>query len=486
MFFREKLRQNWAFAAAIPVFLFQLFTLNLPALNGDEAVYCLLKEEVQKLLSGHLPSANPLIGYSGPLDFWLMGSVYWVAGLLHPSGEAGPWLVRVVPFLIAWAGILRVYFVLRRTTENTADFWLFTASVAPMFLIYSRSAFPHSFFLGLFSFLFAEALLIEKGSRLTGWVQALRIALISGLAVEANTTAFFGVLVTFLPVGRPLFRWIGKNRISSAISFLVFFLLAYSVLKNFPPPAGLDSERGQNPFLEFLSFLSMVTGRQPIIWLMHQDPAPIWASLVFLVFLLYATGAQFRVLRQKRNFIFRVWMVTFLSSVFLGFLCFRGRSLRLVGHERYFLSLVPLWTFLWADALRRLKNGKALAVLMGGFVFLRVALPVLQYSKETDPTLLAARWLQENCPPSQCVAVAEEFWNYWPFRYYTRDGIDLHLYLKSWKNVPVPKRQGRRIAGCWYLESEHPYLGKFSEKVIFPAQFASRGQVCFKDIDFEF
>src|SRR5947209_4732799 len=83
----------------------QLATLNLPKLNGDEAIYMLILGEFRKLLTGQGFSLNPIIHYAGPSDFWLMGSIYGASRFFtsfFPSSfhalEPVAWMVRIVPF----------------------------------------------------------------------------------------------------------------------------------------------------------------------------------------------------------------------------------------------------------------------------------------------------------------------------------------------------------------------------------------------------
>jgi hypothetical protein len=146
---------------------------------------------------------------------------------------------------------------------------------------------------------------------------------------------------------------------------------------------------------------------------------------------------------------------------------------------------------LFADAFLRFMRDFAqrlpklvslLPVMLFVFQFTRFFVPVIGMSGVEDNSLHSARWLMQNCPHEKCVAYAENFWNYWPIRFYTRDGLDLNFAHHNWKPVAFYPAQGRTVAGCWYEESWVKYRGPYKYKMVFAASRANPAQVCFYDI----
>ena len=104
---KHKLRfEPWMFGI-LALILFQIFTLNRPSLNGDEAMYTLILSQLAQMRAGVAPMLNPIIGYTGPLDFWLLVSVYAVSHFL--GLEAAPWMVRIIPLTLFWLGLWFLY-----------------------------------------------------------------------------------------------------------------------------------------------------------------------------------------------------------------------------------------------------------------------------------------------------------------------------------------------------------------------------------------
>lgn len=490
--------QRKARVLALLVAFFQLLTLNAVALNGDEALYMLLGEEIQRVFSGQGLTLHPIIDYSGPLDFWAMGAFYFIAGKIF-SGFGQAWMVRIVPLIVFWISLISLFREVRRWSSSLAHWMLLVASLTPMVLVYSRSAFPHGLLLGIFFALLAESLRIQR----CGKVHWLRIAVLGGLATETNTTAFLGLLAVFAPVASIVLARVRADWPKASVSALIFGAFALPVLSQFPPPIHAPGEGGGSWALELRNFLNMLSGQQPLYWLLHEEIAPVAAQLSFLILLLSALLMRgWSIFRTERARAFardagvplRValrghWISLLLASAFLLVMCQRGRSLRLVGHERYFLILVPGWILLQADAFqslfhwafRRWSKKVAItgAVLAGGFLLARFAIPVVRFSLETDPSLLSAQWLSEECPRERCLGYAENFWNYWPIRYYSRDSIDLNYTDYNWKAQPKIPRNDRELAVCQFIKTSQPYTGPYSKRAIFSAQSGGEGQVCY-------
>ncbi len=506
--FRERSRAEQLLIVTIGfVFLFCLLTLNIPAISGDEAVYTFILEEGKRLLSGGGASLNPLIGYTGPLDFWAMGSVYGILvspNLLSPQ----PWMVRIIPFSIFWIGafvLFREVRILRgneRPDRQTFPLWfLLLAASCPMVLIWSHVGFPHPLLLGLFAYFLAESFRIAR----TGEVRWIRLALLAGFSTEAHTTAFLGHLIVFLPVITLLGKAARRNPGKAALAVTIYLALAFPVLKNFPPPASAHGEQARSLGDELIAFFSIMAGHQPFRFLLHVEPVPRIAVLGFLIFLLtvffrYVTG----LFREARSFARpsylwiwrRVFLAHLLGTFFLLVMSYRGRSLTFIGHERYFLPLVPGWTLFWADALWKFlpkRRGWICSAVIAYF-FLQFSIPILKYSAEQDPSMLAARWLEKECPRERCVASTLDFWSYWPLRYYLRGSfgkVDLNLQTPTWKPIEEFPRKGRELGGCWLAGTEEDFArirsripGRKRAELFIPLQdAASGGYACFAGIE---
>ncbi|MEK6704345.1 MAG: hypothetical protein AABZ06_01010 [Bdellovibrionota bacterium] len=462
------------------VFLFQLTTLSAFRMNGDEAIYMLIMEELGKITGGQWPSMNPIIHYSGPLNFWALGSVYALTSML-PQIEPAAWMVRLPPFLFFWIGTWFLFAEIRRWSLSSAMWFLFFAAITPMTLVYSRVAFPHSFMLGLFSVCVAESMRIYR----TGNVRLLLLFFLAGVSADLHTTAVFGMAVVFMPVARIIARQSIRQPGRFIIGCTFFLVIAYPVIRNFPPPIEAGAEKGRSILMEVRNLLNIVSGYQPYIFWLHKDIAPNLLLAVFLCLTGYVMYREWWAVKRSSysldKFLKAFFLLHIVGTAVILFMCYSGRSLVLIGHERYFLSLVPGWVLIASDAFRRWsgKLGGVFLALLFVFYFSRLAIPVVGASMENDPSLLAARWLVKHCPSRECVAVAENFWNYWPIRYYTRDSIDLNYHGDNWKTARLHALNGRETASCWYAYKGVKFVGTWKNKVDFIKQSGSDGETCF-------
>lgn len=477
-----------ALGTALTVALFQLLSLQVVAVNSDETLGLLLKDEIQKLLTTGTFSLHPILDYLGPADLWVLGSVYWITGRFF-DGFGALWMVRLLPLLLFFIGAAVLYFELRRYRESLAHWFLLLMFLNPIALVYSRTAFPHSFFLGIFSILLAEAFRISRTREVRWW----RIAFMGGLMTQFHTTAFVGFLAVFLPVLPDVLRVARAQPTRALGSAALYLLLASPVLMTFPPPVLVPAARSPSLALEIRNFVNVLSGYQPFVWLFRTELAPIVLVVLFFFILIFALFRQFQELRKgKEPLLLKYWWVNLALSLTLFFICYSGRSLVLVGHERYFIAIVPGWALLQADAFERLAKEvkrrwrfppEAFAMVLALFLFGRFAIPVGRYFNKTDPNLSAARWLVEKCPRDRCLAYAENYWNYWAIRYYTRDRIDLNYYGHNWKTQEKHALKGREIASCWLTDEKLVYEGPYREKVEFPAQAAGFAQTCVTGTD---
>ena len=472
--------------AVFAVFLMQLFTLNYPHLNGDEAVYMTVVEEFRKLLDGNLPPLNPIISYSGPIDFWIMGSVYGLFSFFS-SIEPGAWMVRIVPFLLFWAGSIALFFELKNWSKSLAKWFLFISALAPITLVYSRASMPHSPLLGIMALLIAESLRVQRGAKIR-WIWS---AFLAGYAVETNTSAFIGLFAVFAPVLLKTPVLVKKNIWKALAAFSLFILMAFPVVKNFPPPLNDGMMSESRWLIQIRSMINVVSGYQPFKYWLDHDSAPviIVGALIGFVFFIwirhfvYSTSKS----RSQAHILKNYWLSHILSALMVVWICGRGRSLETLGYERYLLTIVPGWVLLTAASFdlfckKYVRTGYTVAVLFFLLQIYRFELPIIRNSSTADNSLAAARWLEKNCPSSTCLAYAENFWNYWPVRFYSRDSFDLNFAHHNWKKVITHERRDRVLAGCWYIDSKVPYRGKSSSQITFDSSPGNPAQICYYDI----
>jgi hypothetical protein len=416
-----------------------------------------------------------------------MGWLYGLGALL--GIPAGAWMIRIMPLLFGWIGIYVLYQELRHRSERLARWALLLAALHPMISVYTRVSISHAFLVGAFAMLVAEASRVAR----TGEMRWLRLGVLCGFSVEAHSTAFAGIFFTFLPVLPSVYQNIRRKPAQAVTAIALALALAWSVLRNFPPPVSTAAERSGSLALEIRNFLNMIIGHLPLRFQFHDDPAPAALLVSFLAILGWTFFRQLRTLHRSSEandvFLRRLWFSYAAGSLALAVMCFRGRTLTMVGHERYFLALTPGWILLWADAFSRFRRERLVAGALWLFFFLRLAVPAGREALDTDPALTASRWLERECPREKCVAYAQNFWNYWPIRYYTRDSIDLNIVEPTWKQVPYFARNGREAAGCWLFDSVEElrkdprvYGGAARESVRFMPQAAVWGEACFSGI----
>ncbi|MCM2276464.1 MAG: hypothetical protein NDJ89_00115 [Oligoflexia bacterium] len=484
--------QRAAMVLAAGVILFQVATLTSVQLNGDEALYMLLVEELRRIFSGNWPQLNPVIHYSGPFDFWILGSVY---ALLYgwKSLEASAWMVRIVPFVLFWAGVWGFAREVRRWSAPLSGWLVALLAISPLCLVYTKIAWQHSLLLGAFSLLVAEAL----RARRVGGIRWLRIGALAGLCSETHPTVFVGLVSVFLPSIQPLWADARRHPRRALGAVALFFAFAYPVLRNFPPPVSEAGERAVSLLIEFRNFANIITGAQPFSWMFHRDFGPDWLPISLFALLAAVLLRQLESLvrlwrrgeaTELDRFLLWLWLSHFATAMLLLAMCYRGRSLQFLGHERYFFVLVPGWTLLQADAFRRFVEttrlrGRPWAMLaLLGFVTLNIGWrfvpPTLHATRGTDPSLLAARWLTRNCPAGSCVGYAENFWNYWPIRFYTRDAIQVRFFSHNWKGGPAYPIEGKELAACWFPGSEIEYRGPMRVRFDIPPQAMGAAQSC--------
>ncbi|MEK7692374.1 MAG: hypothetical protein AAB425_15270, partial [Bdellovibrionota bacterium] len=244
-------------------------------------------------------------------------------------------------------------------------------------------------------------------------------------------------------------------------------------------------ERGGKFIFQLRSLVNVVTGYQPFSFLFGSDIGTAAGNVAILIFLI-ALGVIFsRALKRDLTFRARTGPLLLSHLLVSGLLlvfCHRGRSLEMLGHERYFLAVVPGWMLLQTIALEHWASGKwtsAAAGLIGLFQALRFFGPLALANPNDDSSWQASRWLVQNCRKTQCIALVDNFWSYWPIRYYTRDSIAVAAAGHNWKKVaPLALKSGDTIAGCWF---EIPQGGGPSTQDLLhlrgdPVNFS--GQIC--------
>lgn len=470
--------------------LFQILTLNFPKLSGDESLYLLVVEEFRKLISeGHF-SLNPIIEYEGPVHFWYIGSLY---GFLSRFPiEPAPWMVRIMPLLFFWVGAFFLYKELKNWVQDRAIGFLLILLASPMTLVYSRVTFPQSTLLGLFCLLLVEALRIFRGCG----IRWFRIGVLAGITIDVHTTAFAGLAAIFFPAIPPAWVELRKSPLRIVKLLAPFAIFSYPVFKNFPPPV-LGPEGAHNVFLEIRNFLNTVNGTQSYRYWLAWEPAPNFFLVLLLILILYLVASLLRETwesgKKWDRIVFQWCVLHLVASVGILIMCQRSRSLTHLGHERYFLSLIPGWGLILASALYRLADRIPQKLswenarwVVGGFAliqFTRFSIPILAATPESDPFLIATRWLKEKCHPGSCIAYAENFWIYWPTRFYSRDSIDLNFFTYNWKGGQHYPPEGKRVAACLFRDSDLIFLGKYQEKLEVQGQRAGAPLVCYWDVD---
>lgn len=479
----------------VVVFLFQLLTIGFPGLNGDEAFFLLLGEEIEKIKSGVWPSLNPVIHYTGPLNFWILGSLYQLTGWLGSTfANPHPWVVRIIPLTLVWIGVWTLNQELKNWSKELSGFFLFVFINIPIVLVYSRIAWQHSIVLACCFFLLKESLRLSRTQELR-W---LRTGFWSALAMDSHTIGFIGVFVTLAPQIKHLIAACFRQPVRAFFCISSVLFLIYPVVRNFPPPIA-DPSTKSSIALQAASLLNTISGIHPFEFFLGRDPAPDLFLVPFLLFVF--TLLIIRLVHLVRNstqaplkiqqFLLGIWISHTLAAIFIVYQCAQGRNLRFLGSERYFLSITPGWVLLQADALgyfcRNYLKKRHLQLFLLSlwfmFVFGRFSYGIWVGNKNEEPSFLASLWLEKVCPKSQCVAYAENFWNYWPIRFYSRDRIFLNFIHYNWKDVLHYTPQGKKIAGCWYEFSAWKQPDKYTEKIIFTAAKRMPSQICYLGIN---
>jgi len=480
---------RWALFAPVVVLVFQVLTLNIMSLNADETLYQLIVEELGKITHGQWPALNPLVPYEGPLDFWILGSIFTIFHSILGMNPS-PWLFRAVPLIAVTWGAWVLYREIEQQFPERKSSFAFVLSISPMVLVFSRVAFPQSFMLGLFLVLFAEALRVHRTSE----VRWLRIALLAGLAIEAHITAVVGLGAIFLPVLRHLVAGARRRFHHFALGLALLIGLAWPVMRNFPLP--ISATPGVHWYIEVRSFLNILSGHQPFRFMLTKDAAPVFLLVGFLILLIGAFVWHFSVLvkgrtnRLDRHFLHH-GLATGAGTLFLLFMCYRGRTLMDLGTERYFLSLLPGWIFLQSDLLFRARQrftieGLRAWVVLGGlflFFLVRLALPLVQFAKQEDPLKPAAAWLMDECPSGTCVAYSDGYASYWPLKFYSKNRLALNSLWSDWKPVPYFDPTGKKQAGCWAKDSERSHPESFEKRRDFAAGPGRPAYSCYSGIN---
>lgn len=481
----------------------QALLLNAGALNGDEASIVIILEQFEKLKQG-TAQMNPVVSYSGPINFWLMGLPYLTLSTIFAPM---PWMMRGVPLVVFVVCFVFLYRELKRHSEEWALWSVFSATIMPIVLVYTRVSWGHSFLLGYLSLLLAEAL----RARRTGELRLIPSALWVGLSAEIHSTAFVGVAAILGPVIPEALRTVRKRPLEFVAGTVLALALSYSVWRNFPPP--IDAKYTAPLIFEIRSALNIVTGAQPFTLTNHYDPAPhvlMGVLILFYIVLFYQLGRW--ALKKKVDTTIpaklapelrQIWWWHLGASILIFIMSHRGRTMVLPGTERYLVALAPGWIVILGYAIAmfpRVVRGKdkrwnqvLIACLLFSFNASRFFYPLLTRAFSDDSFLLATRWLERNCPRESCVVYMENFWNYWPARFYSRDRLAVNFVTHNWIPVPHHEPNGRKQAGCWFYTSpdklmdelQHKaemYRGPHETRAIMAAQPGLEGQVCFSGI----
>jgi hypothetical protein len=318
-----------------------------------------------------------------------------------------------------------------------------------------------------------------------------RLATWCGLSIWAHPDYLFGCAAAVLPRWTQIASDLRTRQSLRIVGALLWGgLLTLPTVKNWAMSApsgesyGTSSDRAR-------SLLDVIGGRRPIEWQMVQDSS---GTLVTMTIALLAVGLiVWRCAAGPAN---RARLtetaVVFSLTLALFAMAHGNRDLSVPGHERYLLALVPAWIWLCAEATvcffdSRRWSDTMLALALFGLSMTQGARLVEAVNRHaaSPPTMQqASDWLEARCPRQQCLALAEDFWDYWAFRFYSRDRYDLNVWGPTWRGAPVFARNGRELAGCWRDDSARPYHGPFREQRVFPGKgSASVTEICYTGID---
>jgi hypothetical protein len=390
-------------------------------------------------------------------------------------------------------GTLAAVKEIKRQSEPQAGIFLLLIASSPLGWVHSRINWSSSYLLGCFSFLLAE-LLRQRRTQEVRWIW---LGSLAGLSLEFHPTAALGLVGLGILNLKILFRSALKNKLRVLAGTGFFILFALPELLHFPPPVGGAGEKGKSFWTEIPYLLGAIIGRRPIFLRYGFDTLPIWINAVFFIALIPIIIVGWWKIRKKYpqskgDF----WILSGVSIV-LVFSSYLHRSLQILGHERYLCFLLPLWAYLISEGIFGFYQSsevrkKFVIGLLGALVLLqqfRLTFPLLLSMRSQDPSKVAAGWLVENCPKSNCVAYAETFWNYWPILYYSNQQIDLNIDPRNWHTMPPQHKwtphstQNREIAGCWYNPNMVPQNNLARKSLTTLGQVDSSGQFCYLGIN---
>jgi hypothetical protein len=269
---------------------------------------------------------------------------------------------------------------------------------------------------------------------------------------------------------------------------LISAFITYPVTRNLPYPAEGGFGKNFRWIQEIRGLLHIVIGYRPMEYIYHRDPTPIpllagILILVSVVFLKWATRAFGQMNREKA---LEVAGIVFTTIVIFALSLAKRRYLSPLGSERYLLCVLPGWLLLWSDAvvdvfsnLRWYRYALGLLILIPS---IRICAPMIGCMSKPDPFLVTSAWLAKACPKDRCVAYLENYWNYWPIRFYTRDKLELNglqPIMNAGGNVPV---RGRAVIACWFRNSPSEFPNSYSTKNLFPDGYINPGLTCFSGI----
>lgn len=468
----------------------QVFSLNHPKLSGDEAIGAVLfRDELKTLAFWQWSSLNPVLPYIGPADEWLQALPVKINDLLNPASSPA-WILRLIPFLFYLAGCA---LLVKECWRKSKELGIITAVISlftPVAHIHARIGWGPSLLLGTFFILWTEVLRMHR----TGQVRWILLGALCGISLEFHPTSGFGIAILFFACLPILLKSARENLLKAFGGILIFLILAYPIFRHFPPPIS-----GQNNVAdwrwELRALFNITVGERPFIFIFGEDPWPVILRIFYFGFVVTIFFAGLKKLNFNRSKVTsdfnRPALSLMTGTLALLYFCFRGRALDGLGNERYLLVVVPGWIwlfseFLWTYSIRKNWSYKTLMTVLLLFTILQGARFTAAMTKilpDRDPVLQAAEWLEKECPRSSCVAIAENFWSYWPLRFYTQDRVDINVAGHNWRSTRHHEVSGREIASCWYLNSREIYRGPYQSKITFAAQDYSDGQICFKARD---
>ncbi|CAK9253096.1 unnamed protein product [Sphagnum jensenii] len=303
-------------------------------------------------------------------------------------------------------------------------------------------------------------------------VRWLYLATVFGIATEMHPIAWIAVPALMVPNLNLIVRKSKQAQSNVFASFLLFILFAAPVLRNFPLPMNGGNQFPPDFRAELAHFLNMISGRQSLLWLHGYDvradifPFMLLGLVAVLFVSLIARAIKGR--SPEELYLGLSLIVHAAATVFMLWMTYRGRSLRVLGDERYFLGLVPGWLFLFANGISELidvstefiarfkfQTEFVLALTLLGLTFPSHAIPLMAkvFNNEHDPYYQVAQFLETQCPKSSCLAYTENFWMYWPVRYYTGDRIDVNYLTHNWHTEPTISPADRYTIHCLYKDS---------------------------------